>query len=61
MSDRRTVAEGASRRFTVVEVQAADRAGLLAALARAIHEAGRALLRDWGMLPPVGEEWVDRV
>jgi [protein-PII] uridylyltransferase len=35
-----TVAEGASRRFTVVEVQAADRRGLLAALAGAIFEAG---------------------
>lgn len=34
-----TVAEGASRRFTVVEVQAADRPGLLAALAAAIFEA----------------------
>jgi [protein-PII] uridylyltransferase len=34
-----TVAEGASRRFTVVEVQAADRPGLLAALAGAIFEA----------------------
>jgi [protein-PII] uridylyltransferase len=35
-----TIAEGASRRFTVVEVQAADRPGLLAALALAIHRAG---------------------
>ena len=35
-----TVADGASRRFTVVAVQAADRPGLLAALARAIFEAG---------------------
>jgi [protein-PII] uridylyltransferase len=35
-----TVAEGASRRFTVVEVQAADRPGLVAALARTIFEAG---------------------
>jgi [protein-PII] uridylyltransferase len=35
-----TVADGASRRFSVVEVQAADRPGLLAALARAIVEAG---------------------
>ncbi|GAA3998065.1 [protein-PII] uridylyltransferase [Sphingomonas humi] len=35
-----TIAEGASRRFTVVEVQAADRPGLLAALAGAILEAG---------------------
>ncbi|GAA4008036.1 [protein-PII] uridylyltransferase [Sphingomonas swuensis] len=35
-----TIAEGASRRFTVVEVQAADRPGLLAALALAIHECG---------------------
>jgi [protein-PII] uridylyltransferase len=35
-----TVAEGASRRFTVVEVQAADRPGLLAALALAIHHEG---------------------
>ncbi|WP_426266064.1 [protein-PII] uridylyltransferase [Sphingomonas sp. LHG3443-2] len=34
-----TTADGASRRFTVVEVQAADRPGLLAALARAIVEA----------------------
>nr|WP_314441791.1 [protein-PII] uridylyltransferase [uncultured Sphingomonas sp.] len=34
-----TIAEGASRRFTVVEVQAADRPGLLAALAKAIFEA----------------------
>lgn len=34
-----TVAEGASRRFTVVEVQAADRPGLVAALARAVFEA----------------------
>ena len=34
-----TVADGASRRFSVVEVQAADRAGLLAALGRAIMEA----------------------
>jgi [protein-PII] uridylyltransferase len=33
-----TIAEGASRRFTVVEVQAADRPGLVAALARAIFE-----------------------
>ncbi len=38
-----TVAEGASRRFTVVEVQAADRPGLLAALALAIHRAGFAI------------------
>ena len=35
-----TIADGASRRFSVVEVQAADRPGLLAALARAIVEAG---------------------
>ena len=35
-----TVADGASRRFTVVEVQAADRPGLLAALALAIHRLG---------------------
>ena len=35
-----TVAEGASRRFTVVEVQAADRPGLLAELALAIHGLG---------------------
>lgn len=35
-----TIAEGASRRFTVVEVRAVDRPGLLAALARAIHQAG---------------------
>lgn len=35
-----TVAEGASRRFTVVEVQAADRPGLLAGLALAIHRLG---------------------
>jgi [protein-PII] uridylyltransferase len=34
-----TIAAGASRRFTVVEVQAADRPGLLAALAGAIFEA----------------------
>jgi [protein-PII] uridylyltransferase len=33
-----TIAEGASRRFTVVEIQAADRPGLLAALAGAIFE-----------------------
>ncbi|UUR07390.1 [protein-PII] uridylyltransferase [Sphingomonas glaciei] len=33
-----TIAVGASRRFTVVEVQAADRPGLLAALARVIFE-----------------------
>jgi [protein-PII] uridylyltransferase len=38
-----TVAEGASRRFTVVEVQAADRAGLLATLALAIHRLGFAV------------------
>ncbi len=35
-----TVADGASRRFTVVEVQAADRPGILAALALAIHRQG---------------------
>ncbi len=35
-----TIAEGASRRFTVVEVLAADRPGLLAALAKAIYDAG---------------------
>lgn len=35
-----TVAEGASRRFTVVEVLAADRPGLVAALAGAIMSAG---------------------
>jgi [protein-PII] uridylyltransferase len=33
------VADGASRRFSVVEVLAADRPGLLAALAGAIFEA----------------------
>lgn len=38
-----TVAEGASRRFTVVEVRAADRPGLLAALALAIHRSGLAV------------------
>jgi [protein-PII] uridylyltransferase len=38
-----TIAEGASRRFTVVEVQAADRPGLLAALAGAIFEADLAI------------------
>ncbi|GAA4032081.1 [protein-PII] uridylyltransferase [Sphingomonas rosea] len=34
-----TIADNASRRFTVVEVRAFDRAGLLAALALAIHRA----------------------
>jgi [protein-PII] uridylyltransferase len=38
-----TIAEGASRRFTVVEVQAADRNGLLAALALTIHRQGFAI------------------
>jgi [protein-PII] uridylyltransferase len=38
-----TIAQGASRRFTVVEVQAADRPGLLAALALAIHRLGYAI------------------
>jgi [protein-PII] uridylyltransferase len=33
-----TIAERASRRTTVVEVMAADRPGLVASLARAIHE-----------------------
>jgi [protein-PII] uridylyltransferase len=38
-----TIADGASRRFTVVEVQAADRPGLLASLALAIHREGLAV------------------
>ncbi|WP_300973384.1 [protein-PII] uridylyltransferase [Sphingomonas sp. LHG3406-1] len=38
-----TIAEGASRRFTVVEVRAVDRSGLLAALALAIHDSGQVI------------------
>jgi [protein-PII] uridylyltransferase len=37
------IAEAASSRTTVVEVNALDRPGLLARLARAIHECGQQL------------------
>ena len=52
-----TVAEGASRRFTVVEVQAADRPGLLAALSLAIHEQG--LILHSAHIATYGERGVD--
>ena len=52
-----TVADGASRRFTVVEVQAADRPGLLAALALAIHQAG--LIVHSAHIATYGERGVD--
>jgi len=51
------VAERASRRTTVVEVHAADRPGLLAALALAIHEQG--LVVHSAHIATYGERAVD--
>ncbi len=52
-----SVAPGASRRTTVVEVMAADRPGLLASLARAIYE--RALVIHSAHIATYGERAVD--
>jgi [protein-PII] uridylyltransferase len=52
-----TVAARASRRTTVVEVNAADRAGLLASLARVIHDLG--LIVHSAHIATYGERAVD--